>query len=256
MLDEEPLAPPPLLDLADFVASHYLAPPGECFKLVMPPAGVRASRAVVRLRPVEALAGDGRAGADDPLLKALARGPLRLSVLAKRLGGDPQARLARLKKAGLVDGGAGPASARVPRGAARRAQRASRDAEREGAGARPRAARGRRRPGPRRGPGARPAVAARRGRSAVRDGCSPDRGGARPPRPGRAARGRGRRRDGHGRPGDGARAHPARRRLRRLPPLPAARGDGQRQDRGLPAGGRGDARTRPRRDPAGARRSA
>jgi len=50
VLDEEPLVPPPLLDLADFVASHYLAPPGECLRLVMPPAGVRASRAVVRPR--------------------------------------------------------------------------------------------------------------------------------------------------------------------------------------------------------------
>ncbi len=50
VLDEEPLVAPPLLDLADWVAGHYLAPPGECFKLVLPPAGVRASRAVVRLR--------------------------------------------------------------------------------------------------------------------------------------------------------------------------------------------------------------
>ena len=97
VLDEEPLVPPPLLDLADFVAAHYLAPPGECFKLVMPPAGVRASRAVVRLkdavRPSEA----------DPVLRALGAGPLRVSALAKRLGGDPQGRLARLRKAGLVE---------------------------------------------------------------------------------------------------------------------------------------------------------
>ncbi|HEY7923581.1 MAG TPA: primosomal protein N', partial [Vicinamibacteria bacterium] len=49
VLDEAPLAAPPLLDLAAFVADHYLAPPGECYRLVLPPAGVRASRAVVRL---------------------------------------------------------------------------------------------------------------------------------------------------------------------------------------------------------------
>jgi primosomal protein N' (replication factor Y) (superfamily II helicase) len=104
VLDEEPLVPPPLLDLADFVASHYLAPPGECFKLVMPPAGVRASRAVVRLRAVAAVpVGAAAAAADDPLLKALGNGPLRVSALAKRLGSDPRARLARLREAGLVD---------------------------------------------------------------------------------------------------------------------------------------------------------
>jgi len=95
LLDEEPLVPPPLLDLADFVAAHYLAPPGECFKLVMPPAGVRASRAVARLlKPIESGA--------DPVLQALAKGPLRVSTLAQRLGRDPQARLARLQKDGVV----------------------------------------------------------------------------------------------------------------------------------------------------------
>ena len=51
VVDESPLVPPPLLDLAAWVAEHYLAPPGECYRLVMPPAGVRASRAVVRLPP-------------------------------------------------------------------------------------------------------------------------------------------------------------------------------------------------------------
>ena len=95
VLDEEPLVPPPLLDLADFVASHYLAPPGECLRLVMPPAGVRASRAVVRLLRRDAETAD-------PVVRALEKGPLRVSALTKRLGRDPQARLARLKKAGIV----------------------------------------------------------------------------------------------------------------------------------------------------------
>jgi primosomal protein N' (replication factor Y) len=95
VLDEVPLVPPPLLDLAAWVADHYLAPPGECFRLVLPPAGVRASRAVVRLlRPAE--------GQDDPVLRLLAAGPLRLSALEKRLGKDPQARVQRLRDAGLV----------------------------------------------------------------------------------------------------------------------------------------------------------
>jgi primosomal protein N' (replication factor Y) len=94
VLDEGPLAPPPLLDLAVWLSDHYLAPPGECYRLVLPPAGVRASRAVVRLlRP---------GGDDDPLLRHLQDGPLRLSALEKRLGRDPQARIARLRREGVV----------------------------------------------------------------------------------------------------------------------------------------------------------
>ena len=114
VLDEEPLVEPPLLDLAEWVAGHYLAPPGECFRLVLPPAGVRASRTVVRLaargeRPaagtgVTARAADGTGDGDgDPVLAALRDGPLRLSILARRLGRDPQAALARLRKAGVVE---------------------------------------------------------------------------------------------------------------------------------------------------------
>src|SRR5262245_54489376 len=94
ILDEAPLVPPPLLDLAAFVADHYLAPPGECYRLVLPPAGVRASRAVVRLAKP--------GGADDPLLKHLQSGPLRLSALEKRFGRDPLARLSRLRREGTV----------------------------------------------------------------------------------------------------------------------------------------------------------
>src|SRR3954471_3986621 len=83
VLDEVPLAPPPLLDLAAWMAEHYLAPPGECYRLVLPPAGVRARRAVVRL-----VEGGPAAGAlpPDPVLEALRGGPLPLSTLAKRLG--------------------------------------------------------------------------------------------------------------------------------------------------------------------------
>ena len=95
VLDEVPLVSPPLLDLAEWVVGHYLAPPGECYKLVLPPAGVRASRAVVRLARPEARP-------DDPVVQALADGPLRLSTLARRLGRDPQARVARLRAEGIV----------------------------------------------------------------------------------------------------------------------------------------------------------
>ncbi len=95
VLDESPLPPAPLLDLAAWASEHYLAPPGECYRLVLPPAGIRASRAVARLV-------DPGASGDDPLIDALRGGPLRVSTLARRVGGDPSARLARLGKAGLV----------------------------------------------------------------------------------------------------------------------------------------------------------
>jgi primosomal protein N' (replication factor Y) len=95
VLDEAPLVEPPLLDLAAWVADHYLAPPGECYRLALPPAGLRASRAVARL--VEAAPAGG-----DPVVEALRAGPLKVSTLAHRLGGDPTSRLARLRRAGLV----------------------------------------------------------------------------------------------------------------------------------------------------------
>jgi primosomal protein N' (replication factor Y) (superfamily II helicase) len=96
VLDESPLVPPPLLDLAAWVADHYVAPPGECYRLVLPPAGVRASRAVVRVtRP--------QADSADPVVRELGNGPLRLSTLERRLGMDPRARVARLVRAGVVE---------------------------------------------------------------------------------------------------------------------------------------------------------
>ena len=97
VLDEAPLVEPPLLDLAAWMAEHYLAPPGECYRAVLPPAGVRASRTVVRLANAAAEA------ADDPVLRQLRDGPLRLSAIGKRLGRDAQAAVARLRGAGLVE---------------------------------------------------------------------------------------------------------------------------------------------------------
>ena len=96
VLDEVPLVAPPLLDLAGWIADHYLAPPGECYRLALPPSGLRASRAVVRLSTDRGLP------ADDPVVRALAEGPLRLSTLAHRLGRDPAARVLRLRREGVV----------------------------------------------------------------------------------------------------------------------------------------------------------
>jgi len=96
VLDEIPLVSPPLLDLAAWMAEHYLAPPGECYRLVLPPAGVRASRAVVRLAR-------GTDASADPVVAALREGPLPVSTLARRLGRDPTARLARLRRAGEIE---------------------------------------------------------------------------------------------------------------------------------------------------------
>ncbi len=96
VLDEVSLVTPPLLDLAAWMADHYLAPPGECYRLLLPPAGVQASRAVARL--VAPLAGPH----SDPVLDALRAGPVRVASLMRRLGRDPSARLARLRDAGVV----------------------------------------------------------------------------------------------------------------------------------------------------------
>ncbi len=111
VLDEVALVPPPLLDLAEWVSAHYLAPPGECLRLVLPPAGVRASRAVVRLVAPKAGARDAAgsgpgadpAKSDDPLLAVLQDGPLPLSTLAHRLGRDPQSRISRLRREGVLE---------------------------------------------------------------------------------------------------------------------------------------------------------
>jgi primosomal protein N' (replication factor Y) len=96
VLDEAPLVPPPLFDLAAWVSEHYLAPPGECHRLVLPPAGVRASRSVVRLA-------SGTPAGDDPVLASLGPGPLPLTTLARRAGRDVQARVARLRRQGKVE---------------------------------------------------------------------------------------------------------------------------------------------------------
>jgi primosomal protein N' (replication factor Y) len=96
VVDEAPLVPPPLLDLAAWLSDHYLAPPGECYRLVLPPAGIRASRAVARL------ADETAADAGDPIVAALAAGPLPVSTLARRLKGDPTSRLSRLRREGRV----------------------------------------------------------------------------------------------------------------------------------------------------------
>jgi primosomal protein N' (replication factor Y) len=96
VLDEVPLVAPPLLDLAAWASEYYLAPPGECYRLAFPPAGVRASRAFVRLA-------DGvKGGEGDPVLAALAEGPVAVSKLARRLGRDPSSRVLRLREQGLV----------------------------------------------------------------------------------------------------------------------------------------------------------
>jgi primosomal protein N' (replication factor Y) len=95
VLDEAPLVAPPLLDLAAWIADHYLAPPGECYRLVLPPAGVRASRAMVRLLQPASVP-------EDPVLGMLGARPLPLSTVARRLGRDPTARLTRLRRQGQV----------------------------------------------------------------------------------------------------------------------------------------------------------
>jgi len=94
VLDREPPTTPPLLELASWLSAHYLAPPGECCRLVLPPGGVGASRAVVRLL--------GEAEGD-PIVEALREGPLRLSTLTRRLGHLSASHLRRLRRSGVVE---------------------------------------------------------------------------------------------------------------------------------------------------------
>ena len=96
IIDDAPLVEPPLVDLAEWMAEYYLAPPGECLKLLLPPAGLRASRAVVRLAAPAV-------PTEDPVLAALCDGPLRVSTLAHRLGRDPAARLLKLRQQGAIE---------------------------------------------------------------------------------------------------------------------------------------------------------
>ena len=93
VLDEGPLVPPPLLDLAAWIADHYLAPPGECYRLVMPPAGVRASKAVVTLARAQETG-------NNEIVDWLRERALPVSTIARRLGRDPSARLSRLRREG------------------------------------------------------------------------------------------------------------------------------------------------------------
>ncbi len=48
VLDTSPVVPGPLLDLAEFIADHYLAPLGECYRLVLPLHGLAGKRSLVR----------------------------------------------------------------------------------------------------------------------------------------------------------------------------------------------------------------
>jgi primosomal protein N' (replication factor Y) (superfamily II helicase) len=95
VIDETPLASPTLVELALWMADYYLAPVGECLRLLLPPQGIRSSRAVVRLSGT-------LTDATDPVLRLLRDGPLPVSTLAHRLGGDPSGALVRLRRAGLV----------------------------------------------------------------------------------------------------------------------------------------------------------
>jgi primosomal protein N' (replication factor Y) len=92
VLDLSPLPPEPLLKLAAWMADHYLAPPGECYRLLLPPSPT-ASRALVRLQdPL----------AQGPVADALRRGPLSPRALGRALGSDPRGALARLRREGVV----------------------------------------------------------------------------------------------------------------------------------------------------------
>ncbi len=98
LLDDEPLPPPALLDLAAWVADHYMAAPGECYRLVLPPSGVKASTSSVRA----AACGREPDARDEDLLAELRCAPLSMAALTRRLGRDAASVVARLRRQGLV----------------------------------------------------------------------------------------------------------------------------------------------------------
>ena len=246
-LDEVPLVPPPLLDLAAWVADHYLAPPGECYRLVAP-AGGRAGQP--RRRPARPAA-----RSRPPTRPRAARRCARRAAAALDAGAPagPRSDGARLRACGAKAASSVEqdlARVRVPPGADRRARAerrraAARNARRRGARA---PARGRR-PGAGRRPRARPALAARRARRARRAAApcaideeramrTPEGAAARPslrPAPDRAT--------------SSARCEPilAAVEARPLRAVPAPRRHRQRQDRGLLPRRRARARAGPRR---------
>ena len=248
VLDEAPLIAPPLLDLVDWMAEHYLAPPGECLRLALPPSGIRASRAIVRLANVPAGVALDTPAADEPVVAALRSGPLRLSTLASRLGHDPAGRIARLRREGVVEveqdlrtpgfrqirwAALDETVAASPKG---KAQAEILDRLRAAGG---------RMPVP--DLVARPLLPPRLAGAARCDGRGPDRRGARRPRP--PGRGRNERREApaHARPGGRARRDPPGPRRARLQAVPPARRHGEREDRGLLPCGRARAGAGPRR---------
>jgi primosomal protein N' (replication factor Y) len=95
VLDDVRSVSEPLLRLGEWMSEYYLAPLGECLRLLLPPGSQGASRMLVRIA-------EGVSKGDDPLLGALGRGPLAVSTLAERLGRDPRSRLKSLEKRGLV----------------------------------------------------------------------------------------------------------------------------------------------------------
>ncbi len=123
LLDLESFLPPPIVDLALWVAEYYLCGPGEAVAVAMPPrAWVESSRRL-RLTPAgeaEALQAVGRAG---EILRALRGvGWVSVDALVRRLGGrragrrrgssgmGVRAALVELERAGWIE------TARSPRG--------------------------------------------------------------------------------------------------------------------------------------------
>jgi primosomal protein N' (replication factor Y) (superfamily II helicase) len=103
VLDAEPVVPADLLRLAEFASGYYLAPIGEVLRAMLPPELEPWGRQRVRLTDRGALA-IARTPAEEAVLELLRdRGPLRVSDLRGRVGGEglPQL-LATLQGEGRV----------------------------------------------------------------------------------------------------------------------------------------------------------
>ena len=104
VVDQEPLLPPHLFFLADFVASYYRCPLGDTLATILPAGLLRADGEVARLTPAGAAADPaslpGKRGTVLSELQAAIR--LRVPTLLARAGATGRGPLDALVEAGLA----------------------------------------------------------------------------------------------------------------------------------------------------------
>lgn len=118
VVDPRPAYPPPLLDLAVWVARRYLCRPGEVLRAAVPAQGRYKDRERVRLAvgpeqaaaALEALPGPAKVQA--AVLRELLHGPAEVAALRRRAGPGLKRSLEVLREKGLVESDQGRGTAR------------------------------------------------------------------------------------------------------------------------------------------------